>query len=123
MDQRPVQVGETTACSVATSVDSVKDPTPNLFQGIDLADKEIHNQVEDKIDRRVDQKAVDTGPQAHIGLEAHTDTGAAALEVHMNTALGVDIDKKIDLGVRKNTGVDPGAHIGPGVDLEEGIVP
>ena len=117
MDQRPVQVGKTTACSVATSVDSVKDPTPYSYQGIDLADKEIHNQVEDKIDKRVDQKAVDTG------LEAHIDTGAAALEVHTNIALGVDIDKKIDLGVRKNTGVDPGAHIGPGVDLEEGIVP
>ena len=117
MDQRPAQVGKTTACSAATFEDSVKDPIPNSYQGIDLADKEIHNQVEDKIDRRVDQKAVDTG------LEAHTDTGAAALEVHMNIALGVDIDKKIDLGVRKNTGVDPGAHIGSGVDLEEGIVP
>ena len=123
MDQRPVQAGKTTACSVATSVDSVKDPTPNSYQGIDLADKEIHNQVEDKIDRRVDQKAVDTGLEAHIGLEAHTDTGVAALEVHMNIAPGVDIDKKIDLGVCKNTGVDPGAHIGSGVDLEEGIVP
>ena len=86
-------------------MDSVKDPTPNSFQGIDLADKEIHNQVEDKIDSRVDQKAVDTDLEAHIGLEAHTDTRAAALEVHMNT------------------GVDPGAYIGPGVDLEEGIVP
>ena len=30
---------------------------------------------------------------------------------------------KVGLGVHKNTGVDPGAHIGPGVDLEEGIVP
>ena len=123
MDQRPVQAGKTTACSVATSVDSVKDPTPNSFQGIDLADKEIHNQVEDKIDSRVDRKAVDTGLEAHIGLEAHTDTGASALEVHMNIALGVDIDKKVDLGVHRNTGVDPGVHIGPGVDLEEGIVP
>ena len=123
MDQRPAQVGKTTACSAATFEDSVKDPTPNSYQGIDLADKEIHNQVEDKIDRRVDQKAVDTGLEAHIGLEAHTDTGAAALEVHMNIALGVDIDKKIDLGVHMNTGVDPGAHIGSGVDLEEGIVP
>ena len=70
MDQRPVQAGKTTACSVATSVDSVKDPTPNSFQGIDLADKEIHNQVEDKIDSRVDLKAVDTGLEAHIDLEA-----------------------------------------------------
>ena len=104
-------------------MDSVKDPTPNSFQGIDLADKEIHNQVEDKIDSRVDRKAVDTGLEAHIGLEAQTDTGAAALEVHMNIAPGVDIDKKVDLGVHRNTGVDLGAHIGPGVDLEEGIVP
>ena len=117
MDQRPVQAGKTTACSVATSVNSVKDPTPNSCQGIDLADKEIHNQAEDKIDSRVDQKVVDTG------LEAHTDTGAAALEVHMNTALGVDIDKKIDLGVHMNTGVDPVANSGSGVDREEGIVP
>ena len=123
MDQRPAQFGKTTACSVATFEDSVKDPIPNSYQGIDLADKEIHNQVEDKIDRRVDQKAVDTGLEAHTVLEAHTDTGAAALEVHMNIALGVDIDKKIDLGVHMNTGVDPGAHIGSGVDLEEGIVP
>ena len=43
--------------------------------------------------------------------------------LELGTALGVDIDKKIALGVRKNTGVDPGVHIGPGVDLEEGIVP
>ena len=123
MDQRPAQVGKTAACSAATFEDSVKDPTPNSYQGIDLADKEIHNQVEDKIDSRVDPKAVDTGLEAHIGLEAHTDTGAAALEVHMNIDLGVDIDKKIDLGVHMNTGVDPGAHIGSGVDLEDGIVP
>ena len=122
MDQRPVQAKKTTACSVATSVDSVKNPTPNSLQGIDLADKEIHNQVEGKIDSRVDRKAVDTGLEAHIGLEAHTDTGVAALEVHMNIDSGIDIDMKVDLGVRKNTGVDPGAHIGPGVDLEEGIV-
>ena len=123
MDQRPVQVGRTTAHSVATSVDFEKDPTPNSFQGIDLADKEVHNQIEGKMDSRVDLKAVDTGLGAHIGLEAHTDTGVAALEVHMNIAPGVDIDKKVDLGVHRNTGVDPGAHIGPGVDLEEGIVP
>ena len=123
MDQRPVQVGRTTAHSVAKSVDSVKDPTPNSFQGIDLADKEVHNQIEGKMDSRVDLKAVDTGLGAHIGLEAHTDTGVAALEVHMNIAPGVDIDKKVDLGVHRNTGVDPGAHIGPGVDVEEGIVP
>ena len=54
--------------------------------------------------------------------EARTDTGVASLEVHMNTSPGVDIDKKVDLGVHRNTGVDPGVHIGPGVDLEEGIV-
>src|ERR1700686_2500706 len=123
MDQRPVQAGKTIACSVATSVDSVKNPTPNSFQGIELADKEIHNQVEGKMDSRVDLKAVDTGLGAHIGLEAHTDTGVAALEVHMNTTPGVDIDKKVDLGVHRNTGVDLGVHIGLGVDLEEGIVP
>ena len=123
MGQRPVQVGKTNACSVATSVDSVKDPTPNSFQGIDLEDMEVHNQVEGKMESRVDLKAVDTGLGAHIGLEAHTDTGVAALEVHKNIDSGVDIDMKVDLGVHKNTGVDPGAHIGPGVDLEEGIVP
>ena len=54
MDQWPVQVGKTTACSVATSVDSVKDPTPNSFQGIDLEDTEDHNRVEGKIDNTVD---------------------------------------------------------------------
>ena len=123
MDQRPVQAGKTTACLVATSLDSVKDPTPNSFQGIDLEDMEVHNQVEGKMDNRVDLKAVDTSLGVHIGLEAHTDTGVAALEVHMNIAPGVDIDKKVDLGVHRNTGVDPGAHIGPGVDLGECIVP
>ena len=122
MDQRPVQAGKTTACSVATSVDSVKDPTPNSFQGIDLEDMEVHNRVEGKIDNMVDLKAVDTGLWVD-NPGAHTDTGVAALEVRMNIDPGVDIDMKVDLGVRKNTGVDPGAHIGPGVDLEEGIVP
>ena len=122
MDQRPVQAGKTTACSVAASVDSVKDPTPNSFQGIDLADKEVHNQIEGKMDSRVDLKAVDTG----LGVdnpEAHTDTRVAALKVHKDIDFGVDIDMKVDLGVHKNTGVDPGAHIGSRVDLEEGIVP
>ena len=122
MDQQPVQVGKTTACSVAISVDSVKDPTPNSFQGIDLEDIEVHNWVEGKIDNTVDLKAVDTG----LGVdnpEVHTDTGVAALEVHKNIDSGVDIDMKVDLGVHKNTGVDPGAHIGPGVDLEGCIVP
>ena len=123
MDQRPVQVGKTTAYSVATSVDFVKDPTPNSFQGIDLEDMEVHNQVEYKIDSRVDLKAVDTGLGAHTGLEAHTDTGVAAPEVRTNIDPGVDIDMKVDLGVHTGTGVDPGAHIGPGVDLEECIVP
>ena len=122
MDQWPVQAGKTTACSVATSVDAEKDPTPNSFQGIDLEEMEVHNLVEGKIDNMVDLRAVDTG----LGVDnpgAHTDTGVAALEVRKNIDSGVDIDMKVDLGVRKNTGVDPGAHIGPGVDLEEGIVP
>ena len=127
MDQRPVQVGKTTACSVATSVDSVKDPTPNSFQGIDLEDMEVHNRVEGKIDNTVDLKAVgnlavDTG----LGVDnpgAHTDTGVADLEVRKNIDSGAHIDMKVDLGVPKNTGVDPGAHIGPWVDLEECIVP
>ena len=104
-------------------MDFEKDPTPNSFQGIDLEDIEVHNRVEGKIDNTVDLKAVDTGLGAHIGLEAYTDTGVAALEVHMNIAPGVDIDMKVGLGVRKNIGVDSGAHIGPGVDLEECIVP
>ena len=122
MDQRSVQVGKTTACSVATSADSEKDPTPNSSQGIDLEEMEVHNRVEGKIDNMVDLKAVDTG----LGVdnpEAHTDTGVAALEVRKNIDSGVDIDMKVDLGVHKNTGVDPGAHIGPRVDLEECIVP
>ena len=122
MDQRPVQVGKTTACSVATSVDSVKDPTPNSSQGIDLEDMEVHSQIEGKIDRKADLKAVDTG----LGVDnpgAHTDTGVANLEVRKNIHSGAHTDMKVDLGVRKNTGVDPGAHIGPGVDLEECTVP
>ena len=122
MDQQPFQVGKTTAYSVATSVDSEKDPTPNSSQGIDLEEREVHNRVEGKIDNMVDLKAVDTG----LGVDnpgAHTDTGVAALEVRMNIDPGVDIDMKVDLGVRRNTGVDPGAHIGPGVDLEGCIVP
>ena len=116
MDQRPVQVGRTTAHSVATSVDSVKDPTPNSFQGIDLEDMEVRNQIEGKIDSRVDLKAVDTG------LGAHTDTGVADLEVRKDIDSGAHTDMKVDLGVRTGTGVDPGAHIGPGVDLEGHIV-
>ena len=127
MDQRPVQVGKMTACSVATSVDSVKDPTPNSFHDIDLEDMEVHNRVEGKIGNTVDLKAVDNlAVDTGLGVDnpgAHTDTGVAALEVRKNIDSGVDIDIKVDLGVRKNTGVDPGAHIGPGVDLEECIVP
>ena len=102
-------------------MDSVKDPTPNSFQGIDLEDMEVHNRVEGKIDNMVDLKAVDTG----LGVdnpEAHTGTGVD-LEVRKDIDSGAHTDMKVDLGVRKNTGVDPGAHIGPGVDLEEGIVP
>src|SRR5271168_1941360 len=104
MDQWPVQVGKMTACSVATSVDSVKDPTPNSFQGIDLEDMEVHNRVEGKIDNMADLKEVDTG----LGVDnpgAHTDTRVAALEVRKNIDSVVDIDMKVDLGVRKNTGV------------------
>ena len=127
MDQRPVQVGKTTACSIATSVDSVKDPTPNSFQGIDLEDMEDHNRVEDKIDNTVDQKAVgnlavDTG----LGVDnpkAHTDTGVVDLEVRKDIDSGAHTDMKVDLGVRTGTGVDPGAHIGPGVDLKECTIP
>ena len=122
MDQRPVQVGRTTAHSVATSVDFEKDPTPNSFQGIDLEDMEVHNRVEGKIDNMVDLKAVDTG----LGVDnprAHTNTWVADLEVHKNIDSRAHTDMKVDLGVRKNTRVDPGAHIGPGVDLEECIVP
>ena len=109
MDQRPVQVGMTTAHSVARPADSEMDPTPNSFRGIDLEDTEDHNRVEGKIDNTVDLKAVDNlAVDTGLGVDnpaAHTDTGVA------------------DLEVRNNTGVDPGAHIGPGVDLEEGIVP
>ena len=127
MDQRPVQVGKTTACSIATSVDFVKDPTPNSFQGIDLEDMELHNRVEGKIDNTVDLKAVDNlAVDTVLGVDnpgAHTDTGVANLEVHKNIDSGAHIDMKVDLGVCKNTGVDPRAHIGPGVDLEECIVP
>ena len=127
MDQWPIQVGRTTAHSVATSMDFEKDPTPNSFQGIDLEDMEVHNRVEGKIDNIVDLKAVDNlAVDTGLGVDnpgAHTDTGVAALGVRMNIDPGVDIGMKVDLGVHKNTGVDPGAHIGFGVDLEEGIVP
>ena len=127
MDQQPVQVGKTTACSVATSADSVKDPTPNSFQGIDLEDMEVHNRVEGKIDNTVDLKVVDNlAVDIGLGVDnlgAHTDTGVADLEVRKNIDSGAHTDMKVDLGVHRNTGVDPGAHIGPGVDLEEGIVP
>ena len=127
MDQRPVQAGKTTACSVTTSVDSVKDPTPNLFQGIDLEDMEVHNRVEGNIDNTVDLKAVDNlAVDTGLGVDnlgAHTDTGVADLEVRKSIDSGAHTDMKVDLGVRKNIGVDPGAHIGLGVDLEGCIVP
>ena len=127
MDQRPVQVGRTTAHSVATSVNFEKDPTPNSFQGIDLEDMEVHNRVEGKIDNTVDLKAVDNlAVDTGLGVdnpEAHTDTGVADLEVRKIIDFGEHTDMKVDLGVRTGTGVDPGAHIGPGVDLEECIVP
>ena len=126
MDQRPIQVGKTTSHSVATSMDFEEDPTPNSFQGIDLEDMEVHNRVEGKIDNTVDLKAVDNlAVDIGLGVDnlgAHTDTGVVDLEVHKNIYSGAHIDMKVDLGVRKNTGVDPGAHIGPGVDLEECIV-
>ena len=88
---------------------------------------EVHNRVEGKIDNTVDLKAVDnlavdTGLGVH-NPGAHTDTEVADLEVSKNIDSGVHIDMKVDLGVRKNTVVDPGAHIRPGVDLEECIVP
>ena len=113
MDQRPVQVGKTTACSVATSVDSVKDPTPKSFQGIDLADKEIHNQVEGKIDSRVDLKAVDTGLGAHICLEAHTDTGVVEV-VDKCTQDTVDTGKLV---VEQHDHIEVGTV--PGTEVEQ----
>src|SRR5271168_4181014 len=127
MDQWPVQVGKMTACSVATSANSVKDPTPNSFQGIDLEDMEVHNRVEGRIDNTVDLKAVDNlGVDTDLGVDnpgAHTDTGVADLEVRKNIDSRAHTDMKVDIGVRTGTGVDPGAHIGPRVDLEECTAP
>ena len=99
MDQRPVQAGKMTACSVATSADSEKDPTPNSFQGIDLENMEVHNRVEGKIDNTVDLKvvdnlAVDTGLGVD-NLEARIDTGVD-LEVHTDIDFGVHIDIEVE---------------------------
>ena len=127
MDQRPVQVGRTTAHSVAISVDFEKDPTPNSFQGIDLEDMEVHNRVEGKIDNTVDLKAVDNlAVDTGLGVdnpEAYTDTGVVDLEVRKDIDSGAHTDMKVDLGVRIGTGVDLGVHIGSGVDLEERTIP
>src|SRR6202042_3806598 len=98
MDQRPVQVGRTTAHSVATSVDFEKDPTPNSFQGIDLEDMEVHNRIEGKIDNTVDLKAVDNlAVDTGLGVdnrEAHTDPGVVDLEVSKNIDSGAHTDMK-----------------------------
>ena len=108
MDQRPVQVGMTTAHSVAKPVDFEKDPTPNSFWGIDLEDTKDHNRVEGKIDNTVDQKVVGN-------LEVGTDLGVDNPEAHTDT--GVHLEVHIDIGV------DLEVHIESEVDLEERTVP
>ena len=126
MDQRPVQVGMTTAHSVARPADFEMDPTPNSFRGIDLEDTEDHNGVEGKIDNTVDQKAVgnlEMGTDLGVdNPEARTDTGVD-LEVHTDIDFGVHTDTEVDLGVHTDTEVDLGVHIESGVDLEERTVP
>ena len=102
MDQRPVQVGMTTAHSVARPADSEMDPTPNSFRGIDLEDTEDHNRVEGKIDNTVDQKAVgnlEVGTDLGVdNPEARTDTGVD-LEVRTDIDFWVHTDIEVDLGV------------------------
>ena len=102
MDQRPVQVGMTTAHSVARPADSEMDPTPNSFRGIDLEVTEDHNRVEGKIDNTVDQKAVgnlEVGTDLGVdNPEARTDTGVD-LEVRTDIDFGVHTDIEVDLGV------------------------
>jgi hypothetical protein len=102
MDQRPVQVGMTTAHSVARPADFEMDPTPNSFRGIDLEDTEDHNRVEGKIDNTVDQKAVgnlEVGTDLGVdNPEARTDTGVD-LEVRTDIDFGVHTDIEVDLGV------------------------
>ena len=102
MDQRPVQVGMTTAHLVARPADSEMDPTPNSFRGIDLEDTEDHNRVEGKIDNTVDQKAVgnlEVGTDLGVdNPEARTDTGVD-LEVRTDIDFGVHTDIEVDLGV------------------------
>ncbi len=126
MDQRPVQVGMTTAHSVARPADFEMDPTPNSFRGMDLEDTEDHNRVEGKVDNTVDQKAVgnlEMGTDLGVdNPEARTDTGVD-LEVHIDIDFGVHIDTEVDLGVHTDTEVDLGVHIESGVDLEERTVP
>ena len=100
MDQRPVQVGMTTAHSVARPADFEMDPTPNSFRGIDLEDTKDHNRVEGKIDNTVDQKAVgnlEVGTDLRIdNPEARTDTGVD-LEVRTDIDFGVHTDIEVDL--------------------------
>ena len=101
MDQRPVQVGMTTAHSAAKPVDFEMDPTPNSFRGIDLEDTEDHNRVEGKIDNTVDQKAVgnlEVGTELVDNPEARTYTGVY-LEVRTDIDFGVHTDIEVDLGV------------------------
>ena len=128
MDQQPVQVGMTTAHSVARPADFEMDPTPNSFQGMDLEDTEDHNRVEGRVDNMIDQKAVgnlEMGTDLGVdNPEARTDTGVD-LEVHIDIEVDfeVHIDTEVDLGVHIDTEVDLGVHIESGVDLEERTVP
>ena len=126
MDQRPVQVGMTTAHSVARPADFEMDPTPNSFRGMDLEDTEDHNRVEGRVDNMIDQKAVgnlEMGTDLGVdNPEARTDTGVD-LEVHTDIDFGVHTDIEVDLGVHTDTEVDLGVHIESGVDLEERTVP
>src|ERR1700733_14750450 len=101
MDQRSVQVGMTTAHSVARHVDSEMDPTPNSFRGIDLEDTEDHNGVEGKIDNTVDQKAVDN-------LEGGTDLGVNNPEARTDTGVDLEVRTDIDFGVHTGIEVDLG---------------
>ena len=104
MDQRPVQVGMTTAHSVARPTDSEMDPTPNSFQGIDLEDTEDHNRVEGKIDNTVDQKVVgnlELGTDFEVdNLEARTESGVD-LEVYIDTGVDIEVctESRVDLEV------------------------
>jgi hypothetical protein len=116
MDQRPVQVGMTTAHSVARPADSEMDPTPNSFRGIDLEVTEDHNRVEGKIDNTVGQKAVGN-------LEVGTDLGVDNPEARTDTGVDLEVRTDIDFGVHTDIEVDLGVHTEAGVDLEECTVP